>query len=94
MEFLSTRSDAKGKIFYSQVLTGMDVIEVDDGSTDNSVQICRQFGARVVKHARNLGQGKAIVTGFRASLMHNYDIIIEMDGDGQHDPKVIPLFRF
>lgn len=70
----------------------VDVILVDDGSTDESAVIARQHGARVVRHLVNLGQGMGVITGFRAALMGNYNVIIEMDGDGQHDPKDIPRF--
>lgn len=70
----------------------VDVIVVDDGSSDSTIKICKQYGARVVKHHQNLGQGAAVITGFRAALLDDYDVIIEMDGDGQHNPKDIPLF--
>lgn len=69
-----------------------EVIVVDDGSTDKTVEICRKHGAKVVKHILNLGQGAAVLTGFKKALEFNCDYIIEMDGDGQHDPKDIPRF--
>jgi glycosyltransferase involved in cell wall biosynthesis len=79
-----------------EVLSAMpadvDVIVVDDGSTDGSVQVCIDHGARVIRHASNLGQGSAVITGFKACLMGDWDYIIEMDGDGQHDPSDIPRF--
>jgi glycosyltransferase involved in cell wall biosynthesis len=75
-----------------EVPQDIDVIIVDDGSTDNTVSIAEAFGVRVVKHPVNLGQGMALITGFRAALMHDYDLIVEMDGDGQHDPHDIPRF--
>jgi glycosyltransferase involved in cell wall biosynthesis len=71
---------------------GVDVIIVDDGSTDDTVQIATAFGAEIIRHLINLGQGVALTIGFRAALMRDYDIIIEMDGDGQHDPHDIPRF--
>jgi glycosyltransferase involved in cell wall biosynthesis len=46
----------------------------------------------VIRHPNNLGQGSAIITGFRACLMGDYDVIIELDGDGQHDPEDVPRF--
>lgn len=70
----------------------MDVILVDDGSTDNTADIALQHGVKVIQHPVNLGQGVAVVTSFRAALMGDYDVIIEIDGDGQHDPEEIPKF--
>ena len=71
---------------------GVDVIVVDDGCTDGTASVASSLGARVVRHSVNLGQGVALTTGFRAALMHDYNVIIEMDGDGQHDPGDIPQF--
>jgi len=70
--------------------SNIDVIIVDDGSTDRTAKIARQHGARIVHHPVNLGQGLGVITGFRAALMDKYDVVIEMDGDGQHDPRDIP----
>ncbi len=75
-----------------QIPSEYDVIVVDDGSTDKTREICKSYGATVVKHVINLGQGAAVLTGFRKALEGNYDYIIEMDGDGQHDPADIPRF--
>jgi len=71
---------------------GIDVIVVDDGSTDGTASLAAELGTRVVRHSINLGQGVALTTGFQAALMHDYDVIVEMDGDGQHDPSDIPRF--
>ena len=68
------------------------VIVVDDGSSDATIAISRECDAAVVKHPLNLGQGVAVLTGFKAALEGGYDVIIEMDADGQHDPDEIPLF--
>ncbi|MGD2249940.1 MAG: glycosyltransferase family 2 protein [Candidatus Methanofastidiosia archaeon] len=70
----------------------MDIIVVDDGSTDKTAEIAQKCGAKVVKHPFNLGQGAAVVTGFKAALQGDYDVIVEMDGDGQHDPHEIHKF--
>jgi len=65
---------------------------VDDGSSDGTPEISESLGAEVFKHCLNLGQGYAVLTSFKAALMFDCDIIIEMDADGQHNPEEIPLF--
>jgi glycosyltransferase involved in cell wall biosynthesis len=69
-----------------------DVYVIDDGSTDGTVEISKKYGAEIISHPVNLGQGSAVITAFKVLLEKNYDFIIEIDGDGQHDPKEIPLF--
>ncbi|MDH5526760.1 MAG: glycosyltransferase family 2 protein [Nitrospirota bacterium] len=64
-----------------------EVVVVDDGSTDDTVPIAEKAGARVVRHAYNIGNGAAWKTGIRAA--HGKNIVI-MDGDGQHDPQDLP----
>lgn len=71
---------------------GIDIVVVDDGSTDRSAEVARSYGARIVYHPMNMGQGVGVMTGFLAALMGDYDVIVEMDGDGQHDPAEIPKF--
>ncbi len=65
------------------------VIVVDDGSTDHTTEIAEKAGAEVIKHTHNLGKGAALKTGFQA--IKNTEIIVTMDGDGQHNPWEIPL---
>jgi glycosyltransferase involved in cell wall biosynthesis len=85
---------AVGKVV-TQVLglgLGLDVLVIDDGSTDDTARAAREAGAVVVAHPENLGKGAALKTGFRYALEHGYDAVITMDGDGQHDPASIPSF--
>lgn len=63
-----------------------EVIVVDDGSTDATVQVCENAGVRVISHPYSKGNGAAIKTGARAATG---DHIVFMDGDGQHDPADI-----
>jgi glycosyltransferase involved in cell wall biosynthesis len=63
------------------------VLVVDDGSRDATAQIARARGVPVVSHAVNLGVGGALQTGFRWALQHGYDIGVQLDADGQHDPS-------
>ena len=69
-----------------------EVIVVDDGSSDKTSQLAGEFGAIVLKHKINLKKGTALKTGCEGAKLLNADIIILLDGDGQHDPKEIPLF--
>ena len=66
------------------------VIVVDDGSTDATAEIARAAGAEVVSHKRNLGYGEVIKTCFREAQKNGNDILVTIDGDGQHDPRQIP----
>ncbi len=68
-----------------------DVIVVDDGSTDATCQVAEAAGATVISHPTNLGVGTALHTGIEAALKRGADIIVNIDGDGQFDPKTIPL---
>jgi glycosyltransferase involved in cell wall biosynthesis len=64
-----------------------EVLVVDDGSRDGSAAAASRAGARVVGHSYNRGNGAAVKTGIRSA---RGDILILMDGDGQHDPDEIP----
>ncbi len=67
-----------------------EVIVVDDGSTDETVNKARAAGAYVVSHNTNRGVGAAFRTGINEALMRQADYIVFMDGDGQFNPKDIP----
>lgn len=68
----------------------VDVVVVDDGSTDNTASIARGRGATVVSHPHRLGVGGAFHTGVREALSRGADIIVNIDADGQFDAKDIP----
>ena len=63
-----------------------DVLVVDDGSTDATSREATAAGARVVRLPYNLGIGGAVQSGFKFALDNGYDYMIQVDGDGQHDP--------
>jgi glycosyltransferase involved in cell wall biosynthesis len=63
----------------------IDVVVVDDGSTDRTAAVAAEAGAAVVRLPFNLGIGAAVQTGFRYALEHGYDVAVRLDGDGQHD---------
>ena len=64
-----------------------EVLVVDDASTDRTVERAEAAGARVVRHPYNKGNGAAVKTGVREARA---DVVLFMDGDGQHDPADIP----
>ncbi|UGS38753.1 Polyprenol monophosphomannose synthase [Capillimicrobium parvum] len=63
-----------------------DVVVVDDGSTDSTADIAKAAGARVLRLPFNLGIGGAVQAGFTFAREHGYDVMAQVDGDGQHDP--------
>lgn len=63
-----------------------DVVVIDDGSTDATCEISLRAGARVIRHPFNLGIGGAVQSGFTFALERGYDYMVQVDGDGQHDP--------
>ena len=68
-----------------------DIVVVDDGSTDRTHERARQVpGVTVVRHFLNRGKGAAVKTGIEAAKLLGADVVVTMDGDGQHDPKDIP----
>jgi glycosyltransferase involved in cell wall biosynthesis len=64
------------------------VIVVDDGSSDRTAEIAEAAGAEVISHRSNQGKGAALRTGFQA--IGDRDIVVTLDGDGQHNPWEIP----
>ncbi len=64
----------------------VDALVVDDGSHDDTARVAREAGAPVLRHAVNLGVGGALQTGFRWAVEHGYDVGVQLDADGQHDP--------
>lgn len=70
----------------------LDVLVIDDGSQDNTSEIARNSGARVIRNEVNEGKGASLSKGFRYCLENGYDALITMDGDGQHSPDDLPAF--
>ena len=69
-----------------QAQPGAEIIVVDDGSTDDTAEVCRQAGVRVISRPYSMGNGAAIKAGARAATG---ETIVFMDADGQHDPALI-----
>lgn len=72
-------------------LPGALILVVDDGSTDATAGIARGLGARVVSHPRNLGYGEALRSGYLYAVRNHADCVLQLDADGQHDPKHLPM---
>ena len=67
------------------------VVVCDDGSTDDTLNNAKLAGAEIISHKKNQGYGAAINTLFDYCRMQNADVMITLDGDGQHDPNQIPI---
>ena len=79
----------------TQVVTGVkkhisDVLVIDDASKDNTAQKAASAGAFVVRHPYNLGYAAGCQTGYKFALANSYEQVVQIDGDGQHDPEDIP----
>jgi hypothetical protein len=70
--------------------TPYDVLVVDDGSTDRTSETAREAGAIVLDLPCNLGIGGAVQTGFLYARDLGYDVVVRIDGDGQHEVEDIP----
>ncbi|MFC2054684.1 glycosyltransferase family 2 protein [Chloroflexota bacterium] len=73
-------------------MTYLPVLVIDDGSTDETVQITRSTGAEILLQAPNQGKGTALQAGFQHALDEGFEAVITLDADGQHDPNEIPKF--
>ncbi|WP_110180911.1 glycosyltransferase family 2 protein [Nocardioides solisilvae] len=72
-----------------EVHPSVDVLVVDDGSGDATTQAALAEGARVCQLPFNLGVGGAMRTGYRYAVRHGYDVAVQVDADGQHDPRYL-----
>ncbi len=68
----------------------LDYIVINDGSTDNSLEILKENKIKHINLIHNLGIGGAVQTGYKYAHKNNYDIAIQFDGDGQHDITYLP----
>lgn len=69
--------------------SGFDYVIINDCSTDNTRRICEEKGYNIVNLPINLGIGGAVQTGYKYAVRNGYDMAVQVDGDGQHDPKFL-----
>jgi glycosyltransferase involved in cell wall biosynthesis len=81
--------DSVGAVVRGGRQHGYDVCVVDDGSVDRTGARASEAGAHVLRLPVNVGVGGALRCGFRWALAHNFDVVVQVDGDGQHDPSQI-----
>ena len=87
--FNEEKTIAKGVL---QVRKYVDwVVVCDDGSTDMTAEIAERLGADVVRHEKNLGYGVTLKSLFRRAQELGADLMVTLDGDGQHNPAEIPV---
>lgn len=73
----------------SSLYPDYDIIVVDDASEDGTGGLARRAGAVVLRAPIQLGYGGAVQTGFKYAYAGNYDLVVLLDADGQHDPRYI-----
>ncbi|WP_298460429.1 glycosyltransferase family 2 protein [uncultured Cellulomonas sp.] len=74
----------------AETLPGMGVLVVSDGSVDRTSAVARAAGVPVLELPINLGVGGAMRAGYKYAERHGYSVMIQLDADGQHDPRDVP----
>jgi glycosyltransferase involved in cell wall biosynthesis len=71
-----------------------DLVIIDDGSADMTSDICRANDTKVITHTFNMGYGAALKTAYKYATENDYDFLIQLDADGQHDvANIMPLYE-
>jgi glycosyltransferase involved in cell wall biosynthesis len=70
----------------------LEILVVDDGSTDNTFSIAKDAGVQAMFNLNNQGKGASLIKGFKYALENNFDAVITMDADGQHLAQDLPSF--
>ncbi len=68
---------------------GFEIVVVDDGSSDRTALVAERAGVHVLRLPFNLGIGGAVQTGYQYARDNGFDLAVQVDGDGQHDPQEI-----
>lgn len=72
------------------VVGPMEIVVVDDGSTDDTAAVAERAGATVLRLPTNQGYGVALQAGYLYAGRRGADVVVQLDADGQHDPSSIP----
>jgi glycosyltransferase involved in cell wall biosynthesis len=87
------------QLFIGQVLSQLlnyfraeHILVIDDGSTDQTADIVKQYNVQLITHPTNKGKGVALKSAFKYALTNEYDWIITIDADMQHNPAHLPQF--
>ncbi len=72
--------------------SGLEVIVIDDGSTDNTADIAEASKAQLLRNVKNLGKGASLAKGYDFALARGFEAVISMDGDGQHSCDDLAAF--
>ncbi len=83
---------AIGRVLVAATTFDLDILVVDDGSTDDTAAVASQFDVHLIVHKTNQGKGAAIRTAIAWVLEHGYEAALFMDADGQHAAEEIPRF--
>ncbi len=78
-----------GSVVIQALRQAKDVIVIDDGSKDSTAFIAEQAGAQVLHHIVNMGKTEAVNTALSWARQHGTDVLVFIDGDGQHNPEEI-----
>lgn len=69
-----------------------DILIINDGSEDKTEEVGLKANASVISLPFNLGYGAALQTGYKYAVENGYQYVLQLDGDGQHDPSYLPKF--
>lgn len=72
-----------------RIVSSMTILVINDGSNDDTSTASLIAGAIVVNHPFNMGYGVTIQTGYKYALANDYNYVVQLDADGQHDPSCI-----
>jgi glycosyltransferase involved in cell wall biosynthesis len=84
-------AEAIGRVVSELCSWQVPVVVVDDGSTDDTAALAQKAGAAVLRNGGNKGKGEALLRGFKYALEQGRELILTFDGDGQHDPSLLPV---